>query len=204
MKKSLCALVFAVVVLVTISIAGAGEPYRQVNRAELPFIFSGAMKSLEVDAAGNTVNVEGVVKEFSLDGKKIELETDKLTKIGSEVFILTKGYGKVKVTFDSNAGVTLWLTASQTKQFKELRRGVSKPKKRFEDMTAMEVAQDPAAYGFEKGGSMETNPTEAGLRAGMKPSRDDQWTKKTSDGKLYILTIHYEDGKLVSAKWGGF
>jgi len=75
--------------------------------------------------------------------------------------------------------------------------------KRLEDMTAMEVAQDPPAYGFEKGGSMRTDPTEAGLRAGMKPSRDDQWTKKTSDGKLYILTIHYEDDKLVSAQWGG-
>ena len=76
--------------------------------------------------------------------------------------------------------------------------------KRFEDMTAIEVAQDPAAYGFVKSGSKRTDPTEAGLRAGMKPSRDDQWTKKTPDGKLYILTIHYEDDKLVSAKWGGF
>jgi hypothetical protein len=71
-------------------------------------------------------------------------------------------------------------------------------------MTAMEVAQDPAAYGFEKGGSMETNPTAAGVAAGMKPSRDDQWTKKTSDGKLYILTIHFEDDRMVYAKWGGF
>jgi hypothetical protein len=66
-------------------------------------------------------------------------------------------------------------------------------------MTALELAQDPAAYGFKKGGSMKTNPTEAGIAAGMKPSRDDQWTKKTPEGKLYLLGIHYEDDKIVDA-----
>jgi hypothetical protein len=78
-------------------------------------------------------------------------------------------------------------------------------KKRFEDMTALEVAQDPAAYGFEKGGSMVMTPTADGVREGVAPSRDEQWTKKTEDGRVYILTIHYDkDGKLVHAKWGGF
>lgn len=77
-------------------------------------------------------------------------------------------------------------------------------KKKFEEMTALEVAQDPAAYGFEKGGSMETTLTQAGIDAGMKPSRDEQWTKQATNGQLYILTIHYEDDKIVYAKWGGF
>ena len=53
-----------------------------------------------------TINVEGV---FSLNGNPIELETDHLTMIGDEVFILIKKYGKVKVTYDCNARVTLWL-----------------------------------------------------------------------------------------------
>jgi peptidoglycan hydrolase-like protein with peptidoglycan-binding domain len=78
-------------------------------------------------------------------------------------------------------------------------------KKRFEDMTAMEVAANPTACGFEKGGSFETTPNAEGLRQGMEPSRDEQWTKETPDGKVYILTIHYDkNNKLVFAKWGGF
>jgi hypothetical protein len=78
------------------------------------------------------------------------------------------------------------------------------PKKKFENMTALEVAQDPAAYEFKKGGSMVTSPNALGLSEGLKPSRDDQWTKDAADGKAYILTIHYEDDKIVYAKWGGF
>lgn len=123
MKKSLFALVFAVVVLTTISVASAGEPYRQVNLDELPFIFSADTTSMSLDAAGNLDIGGGVVTEFALYGKKIELETDKLTKIGKKMFfILTKTYGKVKVIFGSNT--TLWLTASQAKRFKELRKGI--------------------------------------------------------------------------------
>jgi peptidoglycan hydrolase-like protein with peptidoglycan-binding domain len=78
-------------------------------------------------------------------------------------------------------------------------------KKRFEDMTALEVAQDAAAYGFERGGGMVTTPTADGVREGFPASRDEQWIKKTPEGKLYILTVHYDkDGKLMAAKWGGF
>lgn len=78
----------------------------------------------------------------------------------------------------------------------------TKPKKPFSEMTAMEVAQNPAACGFKKGGSMSTSPVQG---SDLEPSRDDQWTKETSDGKLYILTIHYDkNGKIVYAKWGGF
>ena len=77
------------------------------------------------------------------------------------------------------------------------------PKKKLEEMTAMEVARDPAAYGFKKGGSTMTEPTAAGLLAGMKPSRTDQWTKETEGGKLYLLAITYQDDKMVSARWSG-
>lgn len=79
---------------------------------------------------------------------------------------------------------------------------VEKPKKPFSEMTAMEVAQNPAEYGFKKGGSMVTSPVNG---SDLEPSRDDQWIKETKDGKVYILTIHYDkNGKMVYAKWGGF
>jgi hypothetical protein len=78
----------------------------------------------------------------------------------------------------------------------------SQGQKRLEDMTAIEVAQNPAAYGFTKGGTMSMVPVKGST---MEPSRDEQWTKKVSNGKIYILTIHYDkDGKMVSARWGGF
>jgi len=77
--------------------------------------------------------------------------------------------------------------------------------KSFQNKTPLEVAQDPAAYGFKQGGTIETTPNEAGLRLGLEPSKNVQWTKEASDGKRYVLTIHYDkDGKLASAKWGGF
>lgn len=82
------------------------------------------------------------------------------------------------------------------------RKHVEKPKKPFSEMTAMEVAQNPAEYGFKKGGSMVTSPVNG---SDLEPSRDDQWIKETKDGKVYILTIHYDkSGKMVYAKWGGF
>jgi hypothetical protein len=41
--------------------------------------------------------------------------------IGDEVFFLIKKYGQVKVTSESNAMATPWLTAAQTTQFKAVR-----------------------------------------------------------------------------------
>jgi len=81
-------------------------------------------------------------------------------------------------------------------------KAVEKAKKPLSEMSAMEVAQNPAAYGFKKGGSMALSPVPG---SDLEPSKDDQWTKEDEDGKLYILTIHYDkNGKIVSAKWGGF
>lgn len=75
-------------------------------------------------------------------------------------------------------------------------------KKSFKNMTAIEVAQDPAAYGFKKGGTMALSPVKGST---MKPSYYQQWIKKASAGRVYILTIHYDmGGKIISAKWGGF
>jgi hypothetical protein len=94
-------------------------------------------------------------------------------------------------------------TAATSQPQVEQPKPVEKPKKPFTEMTAMEVAQSgPASYGFKKGGSMVTSPVNG---SDLEPSRDDQWIKETKDGKVYILTIHYDkSGKMVYAKWGGF
>jgi hypothetical protein len=69
-------------------------------------------------------------------------------------------------------------------------------------MSAREVAANPTAYGFTKGGAMITTPVNG---SSLEPSRDEQWTKEAPGGKVYILTIHYDkNGKMVFAKWGGF
>ena len=73
-------------------------------------------------------------------------------------------------------------------------------KKPLSEMSAMDVAKNPAAYGFKKGGSISEVPEYGGGEA----STYDQWTNKTSDGRLYILTIHYDKNrKILDAKWGG-
>jgi PBP1b-binding outer membrane lipoprotein LpoB len=82
------------------------------------------------------------------------------------------------------------------------------PKKKFEDMTALEVAQNPTEYGFEKicemnNGTMsgrESYNADLSMVAGM----NKQWVKKNSDGKTLVLTVHYDNDQPVFARWGGF
>ena len=121
---------------------GGDESYSKVNLHELPFLFSAELKSLLVDADGKTLAVEGNVTELSLHGQPIELEVMAITRIGEkgeiqvpsggeypdivkvgEYFaILTRDYGRVKVTFTSDARATLWLTPSQDAKFRMLVR----------------------------------------------------------------------------------
>jgi len=125
-KNSPLALVLVRVASVVLSIARADEPYREVDLSDLPFVLSGAASYYEVDADECVVKADLMVKEFSLDGREIELESDKLRRVGCDLFILTENHGKVKVTFDSNANPTLWLTSSQLKNFKAWRSSVPK------------------------------------------------------------------------------
>jgi hypothetical protein len=86
---------------------------------------------------------------------------------------------------------------------------VEKPKKPFSEMTAMEVAQDPAAYGFKIGGEMND-----GVMSGREAYNADlsmvyginkQWLRTDPDGKVHVLTVHYDkSGKVLNARWGGF
>lgn len=73
--------------------------------------------------------------------------------------------------------------------------------KSLENMTADEVAKIPLLTAFRKGAAWSPRLSKAPL----EPSRDEQWIKNTSDGKVYVLTIHYDkNGKMAYAKWGGF
>ena len=96
------------------------EVYEKINPSEFSFNFYGSMKRLHVDSAGNVLDVEGEVDELSLSGNKLALESKALTKIGNDVFIITKDYGKIKVTFNSNGQAKIWLTPKQKKMFKKL------------------------------------------------------------------------------------
>jgi hypothetical protein len=86
---------------------------------------------------------------------------------------------------------------------------VEKPKKPFSEMTAKEVAQDPAAYGFKKGGEiidgvMHGNDIYNGDLS-MVYGINKQWVRQDPGGKVHVLTIHYDkSGKVLNARWGGF
>jgi hypothetical protein len=85
---------------------------------------------------------------------------------------------------------------------------VEKPKKPFSEMTAMEVAQNPAAYGFVKNGDLIN-----GVMVGrdiyignqtMIAGENRQWVKHKPDGNDIYLSVHFEQGKPTYARWGGF
>lgn len=82
------------------------------------------------------------------------------------------------------------------------------PKKKFEDMTALEVAQNPTEYGFEKISEMN-NGTMSGRDAynadlSMVVGMNKQFVKKNADGKTLVLTVHYDNDKPTFARWGGY
>ena len=85
----------------------------------------------------------------------------------------------------------------------------TKPKKPFSEMTAMEVAQDPAAYGFKKGGEIIDGVIRGNdvynADLSMVYGINKQWVKQDLGGKVHLLTIHYDkSGKVLNARWGGF
>jgi len=85
---------------------------------------------------------------------------------------------------------------------------VEKPKKPLSEMSAFEVAQNPAEYGFKKTATMDD-----GVMSGndvyngdlsMVIGRNEQWQLKKKDGTVLVLTVHMENGKPAKARWGGF
>ena len=100
----------------------AKQVYQKLDPAELHIVFVAQMKSLGVDSDGNVLGVEGVVKTMAIGDTKIELISDKITLEGSEAWVNTKEYGKIKVTFNSNAEATLWVTTVQKKALLKLKK----------------------------------------------------------------------------------
>ena len=96
------------------------ETYQELDSRELHMRFEAALKSLEVDSAGNVVSVDGTVKTLAVGDETIALLSDKIQMDGPDAVIATKDYGKIKVTFDSNARATFWLKPSQKEQIKKL------------------------------------------------------------------------------------
>jgi hypothetical protein len=98
------------------------EKYEQVDPLELSMDFQADIPgAIRWDADGNITEFGGgKVTRFTVGGKPIELVSDDLLLEGEEVFIVTKEYGKIKVTFNSNFTISLWLKPSQKEKFMEL------------------------------------------------------------------------------------
>ncbi len=91
------------------------EKYEQVDPSKLLIDFQADIPGeVRWDAAGNiTAFGGGKVTRFTVGGKPIELVSDDMLLEEKEVFIVTKDYGKIKVTFNSNFTISLWLKPSQ-------------------------------------------------------------------------------------------
>lgn len=100
----------------------AEEKYEQVNPSELSIDFQVDIPgAVRWDADGNITEFGGgKVTRFTIGGKSIELISNDLLLEENEVFIVTKDYGKVKVTFNSNFTISLWLKPSQKAKLMEL------------------------------------------------------------------------------------
>lgn len=98
------------------------EKYEQVDPSELQMDFQADIPGeVRWDAEGNvTAFGGGKVTRFTVGGKSIELASDDLLLEDKEVFIVTKDYGRIKVTFNSNFTISLWLKPSQKEKFMEL------------------------------------------------------------------------------------
>ena len=87
-------------------------------------------------------------------------------------------------------------------------QSVEKSKNPLSEMSALEVAHNPAKYGFKKtatmnDGVMSGNDAYNGDLS-MVIGRNEQWQLKKDDGTVLVLTVHWENGRPASARWGGF
>lgn len=98
------------------------EKYEQVDPSKLSIDFQADIPGeVRWDAEGNiTAFGGGKVTRFTVGGKPIELVSDDMLLEEKEVFIVTKDYGKIKVTFNSNFTISLWLKPSQKAEILEL------------------------------------------------------------------------------------
>ena len=96
--------------------------YSKIDPAELPILLHAELTTLRIGADDNVKEVQGVIKRVSIGSTAIELVSDQFVKEGNDVFVSTKKYGKIKVTMNSNAQATFWLTPQQKKELLKLRK----------------------------------------------------------------------------------
>lgn len=116
---------FIIICMISLTIWGtccfaAEAKYEKATHDNLPFVFDAELTKLHVDSEDNIKEIEGRIITFSLGGKPIDLASDKVTIEGKDAFVLTKTYGKIKITSDSNARVTFWVTPEQKKKLLKL------------------------------------------------------------------------------------
>jgi hypothetical protein len=96
------------------------EKYEELDPSDLYIEIEGSIQNLEVDAAGGVISIKGVVDRMAVGDKPIELSSNEISLEGTDAFIATKNFGKIKITFDSLGSATLWLKPSQKEMIKEL------------------------------------------------------------------------------------
>ncbi len=93
------------------------EVYEKLDPSEVNVSGEASFQSITQDAFGNVTEIDGVVTRLNINGKPIELASGKFVLEGGDVFIETRDYGKIKVTFGSyGRTMTLWLKPSQREQ----------------------------------------------------------------------------------------
>ena len=100
----------------------AGKPTSpeepEVTPSEFNIVCTASFNHFAVGADGNVMAALGVVRYLSILGRPVELANDTLACYAGTAYVVSKQYGELKLTFDSNRNATLWLTPSQRKAIK--------------------------------------------------------------------------------------
>jgi len=65
-------------------------------------------------------DVQGKVSVFYIAGKVLELETNDIVHDSDKAWVVTKKYGKIRITSAYSGGLCIWLTPKQKTNFKKL------------------------------------------------------------------------------------
>lgn len=72
-----------------------------------------------IQNASGTGHVEGKVDNVAIGGKPLELSSNEIVNDGSGSWVVTKTYGRIRVSGGSY-GMVVWLTPSQKARLKAL------------------------------------------------------------------------------------
>ena len=91
------------------------EKYEQVDTSALKLDFQAEFTGgVRTDSDGNVTEFGGgTITKFTIDGKPIELTSQQLSYEDNQVYILTKEFGKFKLSFNPDFSMGLALKPSQ-------------------------------------------------------------------------------------------